>query len=278
MLLKLNDSGEGVRSLQRGLNKLGSLLLVDGGFGPGTRDAVVDCRAALKQPGPPEADDALQHTLATLPDPFPPLTAAGVTFIARTEVSNPGQYRSKYKNPAWPSTVSGITIGIGYDLSAVNRDELKMDWDNLLSPEVIARLAEAVGVPGSADLEGRLRDIEVPLPAAVSVYLRRSLPKYLQQTRLIYPQVDDVTPARRCALVSVVYNRGNALQDKPGNPSRQGMRTIRDLLAAARYDDVADELDAMSALWDPAKLPGLVQRRHDEAKLWRSGFAALQLD
>lgn len=278
MLLKLNDSGEGVRSLQRGLNKLGSLLLVDGGFGPGTRDAVIDCRAALKKPGPPEADDAFQQALAALPDPFPPLTPAGVTFIARAEISSPGLYRSKYKHPAWPTPKSGITIGIGYDLSAVKRDGLSADWGDQLSPEVIARLAEAIGVPGSPDLEGRLKDIEVPLPAAVSVYLRRSLPKYLQRTRSIYPQVDDVTPARRCALVSVVYNRGNSLQDNPGYPSRQGMRTIRDLLAAARYDEVADELDAMSALWDPAKEPGLIQRRHNEATLWRSGFAALQLD
>jgi GH24 family phage-related lysozyme (muramidase) len=56
------------------------------------------------------------------------------------------------------------------------------------------------------------------------------------------------------------------------------MRTIRELLAAAHFDEVANQLDAMSRLWDPARLPGLVRRRHDEAKLWRSGFVALQLD
>ncbi len=94
MLLKMGDSGDAVRELQRGLNRLGSILLVDGGFGPGTRDAVIDGRAALKQPGPPEADDAFQQAVAAVPDPFPPLTAAGVTFIARAEVSSPAQYRS----------------------------------------------------------------------------------------------------------------------------------------------------------------------------------------
>ena len=61
MLLRLGDSGEDVRSLQRGLNKLGAILLIDGDFGPGTRNAVIDGRAALKQPGPPEADDAFQQ-------------------------------------------------------------------------------------------------------------------------------------------------------------------------------------------------------------------------
>ena len=30
-------------------------------------------------------------------------------------------------------------------------------------------------------------------------------------------------------------------------------------------------------LYPVARLPGLIQRRRDEAKLWRSGFASLQL-
>jgi len=279
ILLKLGDSGDGVRFLQRGLNKLGSILLVDGRFGPGTRDAVIDGRTSLRQPGPPEADDALQQALAALPDPFPPLTAAGVTFIARAEVSGPREYRSKYRNPVWPSAASGITIGIGYDLRFTDSDRLNADWGSHLPNEVIARLAKVTGERGSHDLLERVRDVEVPLLAAVSVFLRRTLPRTLEQTRSIYPQVDDLEPARRAALVSVIYNRGTRLKDSdPARRDRREMRTIRKLLAAARFDEVADQIDAMSRLWDPARLPGLVQRRHAEAKLWRSGFAALQLD
>ncbi len=279
MLLKQGDSGEGVRSLQRGLNKLGSILLIDGSFGPGTRDAVIDGRVALRQPGTPEADDALQQALAALPDPFPSLTSAGVTFIARAEVSGPREYRSKYKNPLWPSAESGITIGMGYDLRFADSDRLNADWSGQLPLDAIARLVEVLGGPGSADRLGRVRDVEVPLLAAVSVFLRRSLPDTLQQTRSIYPQVDDLTPPRRTALASLVYNRGTRLQDSdPARQDRREMRTIRKLLAAARFDEVANQLDAMSRLWDPARLPGLIRRRHDEARLWRSGFAALQLD
>lgn len=278
MLLRLGDSGEDVRSLQRGLNKLGAILLIDGDFGPGTRDAVIDGRAALKQPGPPAADDAFQQAVAAFPDPFPPLSAAGVTFIARAEVSGPAQYRSRYKYPAWPSAGSGITIGIGYDLSFVDRDRLNADWGDRLPPDAISRLAGVLGVRGSPGLLNRVRDVEVPLLAAVSVFLQRSLPDYLQRTRSIYPQVDTLEPARRSALVSLVYNRGTRLRDKdPAHPDRVEMRAIRDLLAAQRFDDIAEELDKMSRLWDPARQAGLVQRRHDEAKLWRSGFAAVQL-
>ncbi len=56
------------------------------------------------------------------------------------------------------------------------------------------------------------------------------------------------------------------------------MRNIRDLLAAGDADAVAGELEAMTRLWTGKALPGLVQRRLDEAKLWRLGFAALQFD
>jgi peptidoglycan hydrolase-like protein with peptidoglycan-binding domain len=278
MLLRKGDSGEDVKSLQRGLNKLGSILLVDGDFGPATRDAVVDGRVVLQRPGPPEADDALQHAISEVPDPFPPLTAAGVTFIARAEVSGPRNYRLKFKNPVWPSPKSGITIGIGYDLSSVSRDQLRADWADHLLPDAIIQLDEVLGKPGSADRLGRVRDIEVPLPDAVTVFLQRSLPDYLERARSIYPQIDDLTPSRRTALLSIVYNRGTRLQDSdPVREERLEMRTIRKLLAEGRFDAVADQMDAMSRLWDPGKLPGLVQRRHDEARLWRSGFVVLQL-
>ena len=55
------------------------------------------------------------------------------------------------------------------------------------------------------------------------------------------------------------------------------MREIQRLLAAGRVEDVADQIDAMVRLWDPATAAGLITRRRREAILWRAGFAALQL-
>ena len=46
MVLRQGDRGDEVKTLQRGLNKLGEMLLIDGHFGGGTRDAVVGARAA----------------------------------------------------------------------------------------------------------------------------------------------------------------------------------------------------------------------------------------
>src|SRR5262249_36754774 len=164
----------------------------------------------------------------------------------------------------------GITIGIGYDLRFVDRERLDADWGDHLSSATISRLAGVLGKPGSAGLLGRVRSLEVPLLDAVSVFVRRLLPQYLDQTRSIYPEVDDLTAARRTSLGSLVYKRGARLKDSsPKRQDRREMRKIQRLLAAGDLEAVADQLDSMTRLWDPAKLPGLIKRRHDEARLWR---------
>ena len=254
------------------------MLLVDGDFGPATGDAILDARTALKLPGQAEADDTLQQALQAIPDPFPAITAAGVTFIARAEVTGPREYRRKYKNPVWPSAESGITIGIGYDLRFASEADVRQDWGDELPADVIGRLRPALLKPGSAELLAQLRDIEIPLVTAMRVFHHRTLPRYDRDVLAIYPEAKDLRPARRAALMSLVYNRGNRLQDRnPDLQERRDMRKIRDLLAAGQLDAVPEQLELMTRLWDPDRLAGLIRRRQDEARLWRSGFEALQL-
>jgi putative peptidoglycan binding protein len=280
MILRLRDSGDNVKQLQRNLNKVGSALLIDGDFGPGTRDAVIDARTALSLAvavtaanavAAGDADEALQSALAALPEPFPALGAPGVTFIARCEIGSPKQYRNQYRHPEWPGESSGITIGIGYDLKFCTRDAFEADWAGVPAAAV-NRLASAFRVTGNAALCTSLADLDFPLELAMKVFINRTLPEFLGKTRSIYPQVDRLSPARRTALVSLVYNRGTDLD----GDRRREMRTIQSLLAAGDLDAVSTEIDAMERLWPGT--PGLVKRRHDEARLWRSGFAALQLE
>ena len=279
MILRLNDHGDSVKRLQRNLNKLGSVLLVDGDFGPGTRTAVITARAnvAVAGAGPVgnvgDADEALQTALTALRDPFPPLLRApGGTFIARLEIGSPRQYTSMYRHPVWPSEDSGITIGIGYDLKFVTRTQFEADWSGVLSAPDIGRLAAAFGVTGSNQLRQTVVDLDFPLDVAMKVFRDRTLPEFISKTRSIYPQLDSLSPERATALVSLVYNRGASLD----GDRRREMRAIQTLLASDDQDAVAAEFDAMERLWEPTS--GLVKRRHDEARLWRSGFAALQLD
>jgi hypothetical protein len=280
MLLKRGNAGEPVKVLQRGLNKLGAMLLIDGEFGAGTAAAVTDARQSLAMPGPvEEADDALQAAVGTVPDPFPPLTAAGVTFIARQEVTDAVRYRRQYQTPSWPGRKSGITIGIGYDCSFVGVDQLRADWRGVLEANVITQLCGVVQKVGSDELLAQVRDVVVPLDAAMKVFMASTLPRYLDDARRSFPQVDTLSASQRTALVSLVYNRGAGLKDiNVEKQDRREMRNIRTLIATGEMDAVADQFRSMTRLWDPATEGGLIQRRLDEAQLWGSGFTALKLE
>jgi hypothetical protein len=274
MTLKKNDSGEPVKDLQRLLNRLGSLLTVDGDFGPTTEAAVADARMALKLPGPPQADDALIAALRGLPEPSADLTAAGVTFIGREEVSSPADYHQSFSHPVWPSAESGITIGIGYDLRFATEATLRADWGGAVPEAVIEALLPVLGRPGSPDRMTLVRHVQISLPSAMQVFLKRMLPAHTAQTRTTYPTLDSLLPARRTALISLVFNRGGGL----AGDRRREMQRIRELLDAGITDGVAEQLDAMARLWDPQKENGIIKRRQREATLWRSGFTALQLE
>src|SRR5579862_292610 len=211
MTLKLNDHGDPVKALQRALNRLGSLLAVDGDFGPTTEAAVADARAALRLPGAPLADDALVAALVALPEPSTDLTAPGVSFIGREEVSSPADYRLRYSHPVWPSAESGITIGIGYDLRFATDASLRADWADAVPQAVLDALLPVIGTPGSPDRLAQVRHVQIPLPSAMAVFLRRMLPAHSTQTRAAYPKLDSLSPARRTALISLVFNRGGDL-------------------------------------------------------------------
>src|SRR5690606_6265736 len=227
MALTVGDTGEPVRELQRLLNRTGALLVVDGQFGPGTAAAVADARAFLRLPPGDAVDDSLLAALEQLEDPSPELTAAGVTFIAREEVSSPAMYRKRYRRPVWPTERSGITIGIGYDLQFVDMDQLCADWADMLGMDICKALEPCLGRRGSRALMQSIAHVDVPLPAAVFVFLRRMLPSHIGTTRRTYPTLDRLPAARRTALVSLVFNRGGSLRGE----TRREMLRIRELLA-----------------------------------------------
>ena len=277
-VLRTGDRGEPVKTLQRHLNKLGALLLVDGDFGRATCEAIPDARRVLNMPGGSDVDEGLQRALAAYPDPCPLLSSAGVTFIARAEVGSPTAYRRQYCHPTWPSAKSGITIGIGYDLQFCDPARFRNDWAGQLPESCCTQLLRVIGVVGSKAQLETVRDVTIPLTAAVGAFVSRSLPHYIDLTRSIYPAFDTLSTAQRTALVSLVYNRGADLSDRSRDlQDRREMRTIRDLLAAGDLASVPAQFESMTRLWDPEELPGLIARRKDEAMLWRAGFAALTL-
>lgn len=272
-ILGLHAQGADVARLQLLLNKVGGMLPGSELFGELTESAVKDAQFLAERPETGVADGALWDWLERQPEPSPELSARSVTFIAEMEVDGRGGYQARWRRPHWPGGESGITIGIGYDLKEQGGN-FAFDWGDVLTGEVRSRLTPHLNVTGSDAARRSLSDLSIPVRGAWRCFVARTLPRYVAMTRdkfgpALYDRLPD--PCRG-ALVSLVYNRGAALQASDG--SRVEMRNIRDLLAAGRAEDVPAEFRKMKRLWTDSGLDGLVKRREAEAKLWEEGLAA----
>lgn len=216
-------------------------------------------------------------------DPYPPLDTEGVAFIAREETGGLAYYDALTRWPHYPGLSSGITIGVGYDLRFNTQSDLKAMWGTYLSADVLAELSRDIGKPGTKKRAAELKKmgIAVPFKAAWQVFIRKTLPRFHGDTRTVYLSLDTLPPLCRSALVSIVFNRGNALD----GPRRSEMRAIQTLLARADkpgmslserktiLSDVEEQIVSMQRLWGPET--GLYKRRQGEADLWRNGLETL---
>ncbi len=181
---------------------------------------------------------------------------------------------------AWPGGSSGITLGIGYDLGTVTKNQFMQDWAPILEDNVVQRLIPAIGVMGSAAkaMAPQFRDIKVTSGAATTVFTNRTLPLFRSLTLKTYPGADQLPPDAEGALISLVYNRGGSLKGS----RRAEMQAIHDIIQGAVasgaiqtglnrvLNAVADEFVAMKRLWVGQGLDGLLQRRDAEAALVRN--------
>ena len=185
------------------------------------------------------------------------------------EVGDRENYEKRYVQPLWAGDVSGITIGIGYDLAYVSQEEFRKDWGNRLPPDDVERLAAAVGKRGESAREALagLSGIRVPWEAAEAVFAERTLSKYGAMVVANFPNAGELPPDAFGAMVSLVYNRGvSFVGDK-----RNEMRAIRDLMATRDFDKIPEQFRSMKRLW-PASRVGLHKRRDAEAALFQTGL------
>ena len=261
---------EEIRRLQGLLNKVGGLLETDGLSGRNTRRAIADARVLAGLPAGEKADQVLVAWLEARSDPSPDLPTEGVTFIAREEVGGRDFYETHTAVLHWPGEFSGITIGVGYDLR-FSTDVFEGDWGDKLPHEALAALRPHLGERGNEAEAEALSRFRIPWTTAWQVFIGRSLPLQIDRTEGVYTTLKQLPGLCRSVLVSLVYNRGTRLQDKPGKDTRREMRTIHDLLADGRTDEVADQMLSMRRLWPNSR--GLRERREREAALWREGIA-----
>jgi hypothetical protein len=200
------------------------------------------------------------------------LSKKSLDLILEFEVGGGENYYNKFlKNPAWPGEQSGVTIGVGYDLGYVNKAEFSEDWKDLRK-ETFDRLYKVVGIKGynAKNLIRGLKDITIPWDLALKVFNNKTVTKFYNLTRQTFPNFDNLPEDAKGGLVSLVFNRGNALQ----GDRRREMKLIRDgMKLVSVYDQkaltfIANQIRNMKRIWIGGSIEkGMSRRRDAEAKL-----------
>jgi hypothetical protein len=200
------------------------------------------------------------------------LSKKSLDLILEFEVGGGENYYNKFlKNPAWPEGQSGVTIGVGYDLGYVNKSEFSEDWKDL-PKEIFDRLYKVVGIKGynAKNLIRGLKDIVIPWDLALKVFNNKTVTKFYNLTRNTFPNFDNLPEDAKGGLVSLVFNRGNALE----GDRRREMKLIRDgMRLVSNYDQkaltfIANQIRNMKRIWIGGSIEkGMSRRRDAEAKI-----------
>lgn len=200
------------------------------------------------------------------------LSKKSLDLILEFEVGGGENYYNKFlKNPAWPEGQSGVTIGVGYDLGYVNKAEFSEDWKDL-PKDIFDRLYKVVGIKGynAKNLIRGLRDISIPWDLSLKVFNNKTVTKFYNLTKDTFPNFDKMPEDAKGGLVSLVFNRGNALE----GDRRREMKLIRDGMRITNTFDqkaltfIANQIRNMKRIWAGGSIEkGMNRRRDAEAKL-----------
>jgi hypothetical protein len=200
------------------------------------------------------------------------LSKKSLDLILEFEVGGGENYYNKFlKNPAWPEGQSGVTIGVGYDLGYVNKTEFSEDWKGL-PKEIFDRLYKVVGIKGynAKNLIRGLRDIVIPWELSLQVFNNKTVAKFWNLTKDTFPNFDKMPEDAKGGLVSLVFNRGSALE----GDRRREMKLIRDGMRITNTFDqkslsfIANQIRNMKRIWAGGSIEkGMNRRRDAEAKL-----------
>ncbi len=280
--LKRGDKGDGVVHLQSQLNKTGSMLKVDGDFGPATEKGVKYVQDIAEQPITGIVESSLWNWIQLQPMPFKLLHTNGIAFIANEETGGLSYYEMVTQWPHYPGHSSGITIGAGYDLRYNSEKNFRKTWSQYLPISHIDELAKDIGKKGSKARVKKLKEkgIFIPFKSAWPAFIDHTLPRFYNSTISIYPSLNKLPDLCRSALVSLVFNRGASLSGS----RRREMKNIQSILNMADNDSltvieqkevlqgIEDEFLSMKRIWKNGS--GLIKRRQAEANLWREGLSS----
>lgn len=175
-------------------------------------------------------------------------------------------YNQRLAKPTVPDPVntnSGVTIGIGYDCGYNTAAKIRQDWQSVLPLHQVNALAATAGLKKQAAVNALpdLRQIQVPVQAALQVFYNTTIYSFSKMAARIYPSLFKLHPVEQAVIVGLVFNRGD---DLTGDRRRE----MRQLITAIQTDNdatMAALIRSMCRLW-PNTL-GLRKRRQAEAAL-----------
>ena len=228
---------------------------------------------ARKDPQPEPKAQAPTPKPASIPldpvsktKPYEVLGLDGVNAIIEFEVGTEGYYNKNLISVIRPKTDdSGCTFGVGYDVGFVTEPELVRDWAGYVSDEDLSAMKKCIGKHGAMadEVKGQASTVRIPYSVAVRQFVERTLPKWIDRSRALWPNFNSLKPNQRAALTSIAFNRGTSLDGR----RRDEMRAIVATLANNNLTPVPRLIRSMSR-WHT--LEGLRKRRHHEAAMFEA--------
>jgi len=175
-------------------------------------------------------------------------------------------YNKKYSKPVVPDPVntgSGVTIGLGCDLSFYSPSMVMAEWGSILPLDMVKSLQKVAGLKKQAAVNALplVKNVVVPVEAALQVFYNKTIFKFAKLALGIYPSLPNLHPVEQSVIVGLVYNRGTALEGSRRKEMKQLVNNIKN----DNDRDMASTIMAMCRLW-PSTL-GLRKRRKVEAEL-----------
>jgi hypothetical protein len=187
--------------------------------------------------------------------------------IVREEVSSEAYYTRHYQHPEWPGGLSGITIGIGYDLGYASVTKITSDWRLHVSSDMLNLMIRCAGIKGS-DARALLPNVQsfitIPWSAAIEVFATRDVPQWTAAVCRALPNTEKLTPDCLGVIVSIAYNRGASfsLAGDRYTEMRNIKAHMNGMVAA-----IPSDIISMKRLWP--NVVGLRNRRDHEAALFQ---------
>jgi hypothetical protein len=196
------------------------------------------------------------------------VVAKSATFLTKVETVQ--------VHPYWPGGISGVTLGIGWDLGYHDASELHHEWASL-GTTALEWLDIAAGKKGDAAraLITQLKTIDVPVDVSKKVLESSLRDYYYPFVTTHFPGLTALPAEAQVVLISLVFNRGISMGHEPDwrfaktVDSRWEFRELRRDVQDRDLFAMYTHLGTMKRLWENPGPRGLRIRRRDEQALIR---------